>query len=475
MILAFVLGILQIQRRSLWTDELTTVDTIQMRWTEIWSSRLAAGHFPTYFWMLKAWCGVFGNSEWSLRLPSLLLNLGTIVALALFVRGGVGSVAGLCAALIYALHQRSLWASLEARPYALAILMVVLTWLAFARAIERGGAIRCGLLVAAAVGASVTHLSASFSVFVLPLAALVHRFVVRRKGKTFPKGVLVASCLSAVLGLAALFFLVAYRHSHENDGPGGEFSLRYFTEAFGQVFLGEYGYLGGSSLRYVGVALGVFALVLLVISTRAKRTTVEWTWTTLVWLGSSFVFLGASRLTGNVGETFRYYAPAVPAAAAIAGVACAFWARKPGWQCFVATIGCLAAIGSVSFAYSLNPGDGLREAIVEVKHQADSRDIVIAYGPARAMRTALGYYGPLPSPSILIDREERDLEELKEILYPYRVRHAVWMLLYKEETPRGKDPAIIQAAHDSGWLCDKWIIEAKTRYSTRIYRCAFLR
>ncbi|MBN1867924.1 glycosyltransferase family 39 protein [Candidatus Sumerlaeota bacterium] len=126
LLLATALALPQIGWRSPWTDEFTTLEVSRLGWEAIASNRLAAGHFPTCFWGMRAWSAVFGDSQWSLRFPSLLLNLGSILVLALFVRRGAGERPALWAALLYALHQRCVWAGLEARPYPLAIFMAIL-------------------------------------------------------------------------------------------------------------------------------------------------------------------------------------------------------------------------------------------------------------------------------------------------------------------------------------------------------------
>jgi 4-amino-4-deoxy-L-arabinose transferase-like glycosyltransferase len=473
LLLAASLALPQMGRRSLWTDEFTTLEVSRLGWGEIASNRLAAGHFPTYFWVMKAWRRVFGESEWALRFPSLLLNLASVFVLALFVRRGAGNAPALWAALLYAIHQRSVWASLEARPYALSIFMTALLAYAMIAAVEKVSVARCALMVAAALGASTSHLSAipvvaalGATVFLWGLKrgpglspAEADRERSRRHGrdahatsKRMPLCVAVSSVVSVLLASASLFVLVMHRRDSVENDVGRRLDADHLTEAFGQVVTGEYEYLGGSSLRYVGVALGVAALGLLVRARRRNLVGALWFRTTLLWLASTFAFLGVSRVTGNVGETFRYYTVAVPSAMAIVAMAFASLRRK---TVSAVALGLFAAfLAAVTAGYIADPGDGVRQAVEEIARRAAPSDVAIAYGPARHMHTAFEYYGPPRHAVEVVDRKERNPETLNSILERLaQPGRRLWFVLYKEETPRGKRAAILEAART---LTPRW-------------------
>jgi len=73
--------------------------------------------------------GMFGGSEWAMRLPSALAGLAAIVLV--FVAGWrmFGPAAGAFSALFLAIHPYHLWFSTDARPYALSILLAAgSTW-----------------------------------------------------------------------------------------------------------------------------------------------------------------------------------------------------------------------------------------------------------------------------------------------------------------------------------------------------------
>jgi hypothetical protein len=89
-----------------------------------------ADPYPLYHWLLYADVQALPIAEWSLRLPSLLAGLGCIAAIYYLVKRLLGAEAGLAAALLTAVDPFQVEASAMARPYALANLACVLSFLA---------------------------------------------------------------------------------------------------------------------------------------------------------------------------------------------------------------------------------------------------------------------------------------------------------------------------------------------------------
>lgn len=110
---------------ALWFDEVITADVARTSWSDLVADRLANGHFPTYFALVKA-LGLGDGSEFALRLPSAILDslAGALVALlALRLSGRAGAIA---AALLYAFYPALIQYGQEARPYALMLAFVAL-------------------------------------------------------------------------------------------------------------------------------------------------------------------------------------------------------------------------------------------------------------------------------------------------------------------------------------------------------------
>ncbi|WP_018181998.1 glycosyltransferase family 39 protein [Kaistia granuli] len=123
--LCLVIRLSTLGELALWFDEVITADVARASWSGLVADRLANGHFPTYFALLKG-LGLAGGSEFALRLPSALLDslAGALVALlALRLSGRVGAIA---AALLYAFYPALIQYGQEARPYALMLAFVAL-------------------------------------------------------------------------------------------------------------------------------------------------------------------------------------------------------------------------------------------------------------------------------------------------------------------------------------------------------------
>jgi len=117
---------------SLWLDELHTSWTVQGGWSDV-SARAANGNQgPVYFWSVWTLVRCLGESEFTLRLLSLAAGSLLVPAVAylgfLWTRSAI--LATLAACLVV-FDPHCVYFAREARPYALAQLLVVLHFVAF--------------------------------------------------------------------------------------------------------------------------------------------------------------------------------------------------------------------------------------------------------------------------------------------------------------------------------------------------------
>jgi len=101
-----------------WGDEVITIRTIALGWSELIADRFWATHMPTYFLLLKG-LGLDGSSLFLLRLPSALADSLGAGLLALVACRLGGWRAGLLLAVIYAAMPIMLVESQDSRPYGL--------------------------------------------------------------------------------------------------------------------------------------------------------------------------------------------------------------------------------------------------------------------------------------------------------------------------------------------------------------------
>lgn len=106
--------------QPLWVDELHTAWVVQNGWSEV-SWRAAIGNqSPLYFYLVKGSVELFGFSPWSLRLISILAGTLQMAVLFVVLTRWTGAVAaGTVAACLLMVNPVMLFASTDARPYAL--------------------------------------------------------------------------------------------------------------------------------------------------------------------------------------------------------------------------------------------------------------------------------------------------------------------------------------------------------------------
>lgn len=126
LIIATIVRLLSINQ-SLWLDETTTALTTQMSVQTFFNSFLVQDfHPPLYYLLLKGWAFVFGTSEISLRIPSVVfavLTIYVIYKIGLLLKRPVAAISG---SLLVSLSGLHIYYSQEARMYSLAALFVSL-------------------------------------------------------------------------------------------------------------------------------------------------------------------------------------------------------------------------------------------------------------------------------------------------------------------------------------------------------------
>lgn len=137
-LLGGVLRLYHMNALSLWVDEGLTVIDARLPWpTVLGFGRIYSPHPPLYFALVKLLSSLCSELVAG-RLLSVVAGTLTIAVVYRLVAGLVHPAAGLVAGLVLAVSPLHIWYSQEARPYALAVLLVALSYLALMEVIHDG-------------------------------------------------------------------------------------------------------------------------------------------------------------------------------------------------------------------------------------------------------------------------------------------------------------------------------------------------
>lgn len=118
--------------RTFWLDEAASTNLVRYNFSELWRQVAVQDSSPAYIYLVKAWAGVFGNSELSVRSISAIFGLLSIAAVYFLGKLLFSRRAGLWASFLLAVNYFSLFYSIQARPYSMAIFLSIFSYYWFA-------------------------------------------------------------------------------------------------------------------------------------------------------------------------------------------------------------------------------------------------------------------------------------------------------------------------------------------------------
>lgn len=122
-----------IDAQPLWLDEIITLQRASLHPSALIADSLANLHYPSYFLLVSAVLGVFGDSNFVLRMPSLLFGVLSVPVAYSIGRRIAGPMTGLAAATLLTLSPVHVLYSQEARSYALLCFLVLIALWGFTR------------------------------------------------------------------------------------------------------------------------------------------------------------------------------------------------------------------------------------------------------------------------------------------------------------------------------------------------------
>ena len=132
-IIGFLLRLYHLSNPSLWYDEMATAYRIDHSLIQT-IKRLSVSPFPPlYYIIMNLWVKFFGNSEFSLRFPSLISSTLSIIFIFKLSKVLFGEKVGLIAALLLSVSPYSINYAQEAKMYAMLWLLGILSFYFFYR------------------------------------------------------------------------------------------------------------------------------------------------------------------------------------------------------------------------------------------------------------------------------------------------------------------------------------------------------
>jgi mannosyltransferase len=288
---------------SLWFDEASTLKFISLPFREflhtLWSEH---GNMTLYYFLMRAWIHVAGDSEAALRIPALLFGVLTIPAMFLLGSRLFDTATGAAASLLLSVHAFHVQWSREARSYSLLILLLVLAAYLLVLALESG---RLRYWVAFAVTSAMSVYAHLFAFFVLLAFALA---IVTAPYQVSWLSVLLVLLVFENLSAPMVLFVLLHHGSQ----------LEWIQPPTWESVLGFLRVMTGGS----GIVLGVAYVALCALGTISTRSREQWaTGLLLMWLLAPPVLALSISLAVPVFDN-KYMVMCVPALILLAARGC---------------------------------------------------------------------------------------------------------------------------------------------------------
>lgn len=186
--LAFALRAWHLGGRSLWLDEGDSVGFARMQWPAfLHLLNFREVNMALYYIFLRGWIH-FGNSEAYLRLPSIIFGTIAVAATYIFAERTHSRFVALLSATFLTFNVLALRYSTEVRGYALAMMMVSISWLVYEKALKRGRGRDLIVWIAISALAVYAHFFAAL-IFASQVACLVFANLDSARNREFARAI----------------------------------------------------------------------------------------------------------------------------------------------------------------------------------------------------------------------------------------------------------------------------------------------
>ena len=227
-LLAFALRVAWLDRQSLWSDELLTLNRAAQSPSALLEG-LPVEQMPLYFLLLRPWTALVGDGDFALRFPSVVWGTLTLAVLYVLGRRLFGRPVAVLATLLFAVNPFQVWYGQDARMYTQLAALSVAAYLALDTALtqpltapHRSRWLPWLAYVLVSTLALYTHYYAALTLVIAGLYALAHIAM-----STDNRAAHLRAFVLAETGIVALFIPWLPRVVRFLDFPGWREPVRY--------------------------------------------------------------------------------------------------------------------------------------------------------------------------------------------------------------------------------------------------------
>jgi len=295
---------------DLWIDEITPIiDYGPMSVAQVIGSYLRSNNHLLNTLLMKAAIAVFGEHEWSVRIPAMMFGVAAVPTLYWVARPWLSRIASLGAALLLAVSYHHIFFSQNARGYTAYLFFALLSTGALIRAIQRDDMRYWALYVGAVVLGFAALITTGFVFAAQILVGVIE--IIRRRRHQMPVRPLVTR-LGIVFTIAGFLTFQLYATSLPEAYVTitGLYSVHNTTYgAFTADFVHDA--LRGLSAGFLGAAA---ALVFLVVGAVGFATLVAAAWPVAATLGLTVALAGGLLAARGLTFSPRFFLIGLPLA-----------------------------------------------------------------------------------------------------------------------------------------------------------------
>jgi mannosyltransferase len=310
LLLAAVLGLLTLGKRSFFLDETASVTIAKQPWHQFWHViATREGNMVLYHLLLSEWMKI-DNSEFFIRLISVAAFVGSVAALYALARRVAGERVALVAGLLLAINPFMIHFAQTARGYELSVLLVTCSALLFARALERQT--WAAWLSYSLLGALGVY--AHFFALLVPAGLALSLLFVAPERLQWRKLIGAAAAMGVLL--IPFFYLLTHNTSSGIAWSAGN--------PVGRLFVKLHAHKPLAALFLVVCAAAVVSVFLLVRRVRGPqfRSQETWSWALpICWLLTPFAIVAVVALAVRPMFVTYYFMVCVPAAVLVVSMA----------------------------------------------------------------------------------------------------------------------------------------------------------